>query len=96
MKPLPTGLALSATVVLFYSPCALVEVAWPDQFMRFMTALFHGLDFRKLVTIATCNWSSFLYALAILAVWAFAAGASFARARIALSSLQGRHVMRYE
>jgi hypothetical protein len=96
MKPLHTGLALAATVALFYSLCALVEVTWPDQFMGFMNGLFHGLDFRKLVTTEAYNWSSFLNALVILAVWAFAAGAFFAWIHNALSSVRGRHVMQHE
>lgn len=96
MKPLHTGLALSVTVALFYSLCALVEVTWPDQFMGFMNGLFHGLDFRKLMTTEPYNWSSFFFALVILASWAFAIGAFFAWFQNALSSVQGRHVMQHE
>ncbi len=96
MKPLHTGLALSATVALFYSLCALVEVTWPDQFMGFMKGLFHGLDFREFMTTEPYNWSSFFFALVIVAVWAFSIGAFFAWVHNALSSVQGRHVMQHE
>ena len=96
MKPLKTGLALSATVALFYTLCTLVEVTWPNQFMGFMNGLFHGLDFRKLMTTDPYNWASFLSALVILAVWAFAAGAFFAWIHSVLFSAQRRHVMRHE
>jgi hypothetical protein len=78
MKPLRTGLALSVTVAVFYSLCTLVEVIWPEQFMAFMNALFHGLDFRKLATSEPYRWSSFFYALVIHAVWSFALGSFFA------------------
>jgi hypothetical protein len=71
MKPLQTGLALSATVALFYTLCTVVEVTWPDQFMGFMNALFHGLDFRKLITSDAYDWSSFFYALILMTIWAF-------------------------
>ena len=96
MKPLPTGLALSTTVALFYSLCTLVEVTWPDQFMGFMNALFHGLDFRKLVTTEPFTWSSFVYALVVLAAWGFGIGAFFSWVHDALSSGRGQHMMRHE
>ena len=96
MKPLKTGLALSATAALFYTLYTLVEVTWPNQFMGFMNGLFHGLDFRKLMTTEPYTRPSFLSALVILAVWAFAAGAFFAWIHNVLFSAQGRHVMRHE
>ena len=95
MKPLNTGLALSATVALFYSLCTLLQVAWPDQFMRFMNALFHGLDFQQIMTTEPYRWSSFLSALVILALWAFGAGAFFVWVHNALSGKQARPVMQH-
>ena len=77
MKPLQTGLALSITVAVFYSLCTLVEMLWPVQFIGFMNALFHGLDFRKLGAPSGFSWSSFFEAIIVLAVWAFAAGTVF-------------------
>ena len=97
MKPLQTGLALSATVALFYTLCTVVEVMWPDQIMGFMNALFHGLDFRKLITSETYDWSSFFYALVLMAVWAFALGSFFALIHNALSEARRRlHRMQHE
>jgi len=78
MKPLQTGLALSVTVAIFYSLCTLIEVFLPEQFMGFMNALFHGLDFRMLRTPEPYRWQAFFYALIVMAVWAFAVGAFFA------------------
>jgi hypothetical protein len=78
MKPLTTGLVLSLTVTVFYSLCALVWVALPDQFMDLMNAMFHGLDFRRLVTGQPYTWSSFLYSIIAFAVWFFLAGVFFA------------------
>ncbi|WP_434034909.1 DUF5676 family membrane protein [Cupriavidus sp. a3] len=50
MKPYKTGLTLSATIAIFYALCSLVWLAFPEPFMNFMSALFHGLDFRRLQT----------------------------------------------
>ena len=97
MKPLQTGLALSATVVFFYTLCTVVEVTWPDQFMGFMNALFHGLDFRKLITSDAYDLSSFFYALVLMAIWAFALGSIFALIHNALSGVRRRlHMMQHE
>jgi hypothetical protein len=78
MKPLRTGLAFSMTVTLFYSLCALMQSLWPAQFMEFMNALFHGMDFRVLQTAAQHPWRDYFYALVVMALWAFAVGAFFA------------------
>ena len=97
MKPLRTGLALAATVALFYSLCTLAEVAFPNQFMNFMNALFHGLDFSRLVSSEPYRWASFIYALVVMAIWTFAAGAFFAIIHNALSSARHRmHLMQHE
>lgn len=65
-------------MALFYSLCALVEVLWPAAFIAFMNALFHGLDFRPLQAADAHAWRDYLYALVVIAAWAFAAGAFFA------------------
>ena len=78
MKPLQSGLALSVTVAVFYSLCALVEALWPAQFMGFMNALFHGMDFRPLQTAGLHPWQDYFYALVVMALWSFAIGAFFA------------------
>ncbi|KVR15165.1 hypothetical protein WK13_11150 [Burkholderia ubonensis] len=78
MKPFATGVALSATVVLFYALCTLVWIALPEPFMSFVNALFHGLDFRRLQTGASLSWWSIIYPAFVFAVWFFAAGAFFA------------------
>lgn len=78
MKPLTTGLVLSLTVTVFYSLCALVWAALPDQFMGLLNAMFHGLDFRRLVTAQPYTWSLFLYSIIAFAIWFFFAGVFFA------------------
>jgi ABC-type phosphate/phosphonate transport system permease subunit len=85
MKPLQTGVALSVTVAVFYSLCTLVEVLWPAQFMGFMNALFHGMDFRPLQTTELHPWRDYLYAMVVMALWAFAMGAFFAAVHNALA-----------
>lgn len=78
MKPLRTGIALSLTLMAFYSLCTLVAMIWPEQFTAFVNSLAHGLDFRKLATAEPYTWTSFLRALAALAIWGFSIGAFFA------------------
>ena len=73
-----TGVALAITAGIGYAACALAFRAWPDAAMQFMSALFHGLDFGKLARgPAPFDFSSFLYALFVTVVWAFALGALF-------------------
>lgn len=85
MKPINVGIALSVTVMVFYSFCTLVEVLWPAQFMEFMNALFHGLDFRKLSTPEPFSWKAWLIALFVMGAWSFAAGTFFGWLHNALS-----------
>lgn len=95
MKPLHTGLALSVTVSMFYSLCALIEVLWPAQFMGFMNALFHGMDFRVLRTVPMHPWRDYFYALVVMALWAFSIGAFFASLHNALERLHWHGPMRH-
>lgn len=95
MKPLQTGLALSVTVAVFYSLCALVEVLWPAQFMGFMNALFHGMDFRMLQTAGLHPWRDYLYALLVMALWAFAIGAFFATVHNAIAHMHFPRPLRH-
>lgn len=88
MKPIQTGAALSVTVAVFYSLCTLAEVLWPAQFMGFMNALFHGMDFRPLQTTELHPWRDYFYALIVMTLWAFAMGAFFATVRNALEQVR--------
>jgi hypothetical protein len=58
------------TVALFHSVCALLEAMWPAQYMGFMDALFHGSDFTVLQTSSAHPWRDYLYAMAVMALWA--------------------------
>jgi hypothetical protein len=95
MKPLLTGFALSATVAVFYTLCTLVEVLFPAQFMGFMNALFHGLDFTKLASTEPYRWTSFAYAVVVMSVWAFAAGVFFAWLHRISSHVQYHGILRH-
>lgn len=68
MKPIQAGLALSVTVALFYSLCTLIEVLWPAQFIGFMNALFHGLDFQPMRSGLASPWSDYFFALPVVAL----------------------------
>lgn len=95
MKPLQTGLALSVTVAVFYSLCTLVEALWPAQFMGFMNALFHGMDFHRLQTVELHPWRDYLYALGVMALWAFAMGAFFATVHNAFANVHLHRPVRH-
>lgn len=85
MKPLRTGITLSLTISVFYTLCTLIWVAAPDRFMSFMNALFHGLDFRMLMTAVPYDWSSFFYSLVVFAIWGLGIGSFFSWVHNALS-----------
>ena len=75
---LRAGSAFTITVAVGYALCSLVFWLWPEASANFMNGLFHGLDFRKLQSGATLfNFGSVLYALLILAIWAFGLGTLF-------------------
>lgn len=88
MKPIRCGIALSVTIVVFYLLCFLIEAALPVQFLRFMNALFHGLDFGALVASKASGGADILYAVAVLATWGLAFGAFFAWLYNKISALQ--------
>ena len=78
ISPWKIGVALAATVTIGYVLCTAVFWVWPEAAANFMNALFHGLDFRKLRSgEALFTFNAFVYALAILAAWAFMLGTLF-------------------
>ena len=81
-SPMKTGLAFATTVAIGYAVCTVVFWAWPEAAVSFMNGLFHGLDFRKLQSgPAHFSFGSFVYALLVMAAWAFALGTTFAWVR---------------
>lgn len=74
---LRTGVALAATVAVFYILCTLAWLAAPGPFLGFMNSLFHGIDFTSLVQAGGFAWGGFFEALLVLSVWAFLAGTFF-------------------
>jgi YHS domain-containing protein len=77
-SPLRTGIALALTVGVGYAACALVFWLFPEAAAGFMTSLFHGLDFHKLQSgAALFSFGGFVYALAVIMVWAFCLGTFF-------------------
>ena len=79
LNPLKVGSAFSLTTAIAYSLCTLVFWAWPGASVTFMNALFHGLDFRLLQSgPALFDFGAFVWALAVMAAWAFVVGALFA------------------
>jgi hypothetical protein len=77
-NPIRSGTAFATTVAIGYTLCTLVFWIWPEAAANFMSALFHGLDFRRLQSgPALFTFGSFTYALVVMAAWAFGLGALF-------------------
>ncbi len=74
---LNTGIALAATVAVFYALCTAVWIVAPGPFLGFMNSLFHGMDFKPLLSAAPFSWTGFVEALLVMSVWAFLAGTFF-------------------
>jgi len=79
MNPAKIGAVLSLTVGIGYAACTVAFWLMPEGAATLMSALFHGLDFRKLQAPgAVFGFQGFAYALAVMMVWSFALGALFA------------------
>lgn len=74
LRDLRIPLLLSVTVGIGYALCTAVFAAFPGMAANFMTALFHGMDFRLLQVADVFSVGSFAYALAILVAWTFMLG----------------------
>lgn len=81
LNPWTFGAVLSITVVVSYILCALFWYSFTGPSIEFLNALFHGMDFRKIYPAAPFAVSSFLYVLAVLAMWAYVFGAVYATIR---------------
>lgn len=81
LNPWTFGAVLSITVAASYILCALFWYSFPGPSMELLNALFHGMDFRKIFSVTPFAVSSFLFALAVLAVWAYVVGAIYAVVR---------------
>ena len=81
VNPWSFGAVLSLTVVVNYVLCALFWYSLNGPAIQFLNALFHGVDFTKIYTAVPFAITSFLYVLAVLAVWAYVLGAVYATIR---------------
>lgn len=84
-QSLRAGIAFSLTVGIAYAACSLVFWTWPEAAGAFTTALFHGIDFRKLHGgPRSFDFGGVAYALVVLMIWAFVIGALYdwIRARV--------------
>ena len=81
LNPWTFGAVLLLTVVVSYILCTLFWYSFTGSSMELLNALFHGMDFRKIYTPSPFTLSSFIYVLAVLAVWAYVVGVVFAAIR---------------
>jgi hypothetical protein len=77
-NPWINGVVLSLTVIVSYVLCALFWFSFPGPSLELLNGLFHGLDFRKLGAPAIFSFGTFLYVLAVLAIWSYVLGAIYA------------------
>lgn len=79
IRPAALGLTLTLTIAAMYTLCFVAWTIWREPALDLLNALFHGLDFRRLVTTggSTGFWT-FFYQLIVLSAWGFIAGVVFA------------------
>lgn len=65
------GVALAIAVGAGYAICTLVWLLLPAPSLAFLNALFHGMDFGRLLAEAAFDVRRWLMALAVLSAWAF-------------------------
>ena len=78
MNPWKTGVTLAVTLAIAYTACAVVYALAPERGIDFLNAMFHGLDFRKLVTTEPFTFLMFVYPLFVFVVWGFVVGVLYA------------------
>ena len=81
LNPWKFGVVLSATIAVSYTICAIFWYSFSSLGLDFLNALFHGIDFRKIYSVAPFAFTSFLSVLAVLVVWAYALGVIYALLR---------------
>lgn len=91
LNPWKFGAVLSVTVCINYILCTIAFISFPQPSMDFMNALFHGADFSKLYLGTPFPTGSFVYALLVLAAWAYVLGAIYALVRNWLQPGAGRN-----
>jgi hypothetical protein len=84
LNPWKFGATLSLTVVISYVLCTAFWYAFTEPSIKFLNALFHGMDFKKIYLDAAFSFGDFLYVFIIFAVWAYIVGVIFALIRNAL------------
>ena len=81
LNPWKFGAVLSITVAVSYILCAIFWYSFTGLAVDFLNVLFHGIDFRKIYSVAPFSFNSFLFVLAVLVVWAYLLGVIYALAR---------------
>lgn len=78
LRPFALGLAFALTIAIMYTVCTVAWVVWQEPALDLLNALFHGLDFRRLVTTGSrFDFWTFLLPLAVLSLWGFVTGVLF-------------------
>lgn len=78
ISPAALGVTLALTIALMYTLCFIAWTVWREPALDLLNALFHGLDFRRLVTVESkLGFWSFIAPLVVLSLWGLVTGVAF-------------------
>lgn len=78
LNPWRFGAVLSMTVIANYVLCTIFWYAFNEPSIKFLNALFHGMDFNKIYTSTALSLGGSLYVLIVFSIWAYVLGVIYA------------------
>jgi hypothetical protein len=78
LNPWTFGATLSITVIINYVLCTMLWYAFNEPSLKFLNALFHGMDFNKIYASTAFSFGDSLYVLIVFSAWAYILGVIFA------------------
>lgn len=81
LNPWRFGVVLSITVSVNYVLCTIFWYSFNGPSLKFLNALFHGMDFNKIYASTALSLGDFLYVLIVLSIWAYVTGVIYALIR---------------
>ena len=78
LSPWRFGAVLSMTVFVNYVLCTMFWHAFNQPSLKFLNALFHGMDFKAIYLSTAFSFGSFFYVLIVLSIWAYVIGVIYA------------------
>jgi len=78
LNPWTFGAVLSITVIVNYVLCTMFWYAFNEPSIKFLNALFHGMDFNKIYASTAFSFGDSLYVLIVFSIWAYILGVIYA------------------